>query len=514
MSSSLISGKYVLCKKSESDEFQVLEDASVFQRDGLIIEIGDTKDLKIKFQPDEIIGSSEFIVLPGFVNSHHHVGLTPFQTGSPDLPLELWWVSRLSKRNVDLYLDTLYSAFELIESGVTTVQHMHSRVPSPLERILFGANEVLRAYNDIGMRVSYSYLIREQNRLVYEPDKKFFKRLPSDLRGDVETLISSQAIPLEENFILFETLHSQYQDYERIRIQLAPANLHWCTDDGLRMVREYADKYQVPIHMHLVESRYQREYARRRTGTTAVKHLQQLGLLGPDLTLGHGVWLTEEDIDLVAESGVRVCTNASSNLRLRSGIAPLNRLADRGVPLAIGIDEAGINDDRDMLLEMRMVMRLHREPGMDEIVPTSAHVLSMATEEGAETTPFRSKIGKLYPGKAADIVLMRWKDIAYPYLDPDTSVVDAIVHRAKSSAVETVIVAGEVIYKDRKFVRVDKQAILAELAAVLSVPLSEGEFKRAKIAKALMPHVKKFYHDEGYNKLSDYSPFYRFNAYH
>src|SRR5207249_7282000 len=90
-----------------------------------------------------------------------------------------------------------------------------------------------------------------------------------------------------------------------------------------------------------------------------------MGFLGPHLTLGHGVWLTEDDIDLVVETGTMICHNASSNLRLRSGVAPLNHFLARGVRVALGLDEAGINDDRDMLQEMRLVLRLHREPGMD-----------------------------------------------------------------------------------------------------------------------------------------------------
>ena len=101
------------------------------------------------------------------------------------------------------------------------------------------------------------------------------------------------------------------------------------------------------------------------------RYLEDLGLLGPQMTLGHGVWLTEADIERVAETGTMICHNASSNLRLRSGMAPFNHWAARGVRVAIGLDEAGINDDRDMLQEMRLVLRLHRVPGMEDAVPTS-----------------------------------------------------------------------------------------------------------------------------------------------
>ena len=105
---------------------------------------------------------------------------------------------------------------------------------------------------------------------------------------------------------------------------------------------------------------------------------------------------------------------------MRSGVAALNKLEAAGITTAIGIDEAGINDDRDMLQEMRMVLRAHRVPGIDDEVPTPAQVFRMATSGGAATTPFAEAIGALEVGRAADIVLIDWRAISYPYLDPET----------------------------------------------------------------------------------------------
>jgi 5-methylthioadenosine/S-adenosylhomocysteine deaminase len=201
-----------------------------------------------------------------------------------------------------------------------------------------------------------------------------------------------------------------------------------------------------------------------------------------------------------------ICHNASSNLRLRSGVGPLNHWAARGVRVAIGLDEAGINDDRDMLQGMRLVLRLHRVPGMDDVVPTCPQVLRMATEDGAATTPYAGRIGTLEPGKAADLVLLSWPQIAYPYLDPDTSLVDAVVHRAKSSGVALVMVAGEVILRDGRFTRIDKEAVLAELAASLRAPLTPDEASR-RLSREVFPVVKRFY--EGSLDEATRVPFYR-----
>jgi 5-methylthioadenosine/S-adenosylhomocysteine deaminase len=510
MALSLIRGKYVICKIRSRTVADVIEDGAVVQRDGTILAIGPYAALAQQYQPDETFGSAEHVVMPGLVNSHHHVGLTPFQLGSPDYPLELWFASRMAARSVDPYLDTLYSAFEMLESGITTVQHLHGVRIAPVSRVLEATEQILKAYDDIGMRVSYSYALRDQNRLVYEADEAFVRRLPASLAPDIAAYLRGQAIPLADHLALFTDLRERWHSRERTRIQLAPANLHWCSDEALHALRDYAETYHVGLHMHVLETPYQQEYAQRRTGKTAVRHLADLGLLGPQLTIGHGVWLTEADIDLVASTGTMVCHNASSNLRLRSGVAPLNPLLARGVQVALGLDEAGINDDRDMLQEMRLVLRLHREPGMDDRVPTSTQVLQMATEHGAQTTGFAGLIGTLEPGKAADLVLMPWHHLAYPYLDPAISVIDAVVHRGKVSGVETVLVAGAPVLQDGQIVRVAKAAVLEELATALRQPLSLEEAQRRQLARDIFPHVQRFY--DGWLDEQAREPFYRTSA--
>ena len=218
----------------------------------------------------------------------------------------------------------------------------------------------------------------------------------------------------------------------------------------------------------------------------------------------------EDDIELVAETGTMLCHNASSNLRLRSGVAPVNRFLVRGVRVALGLDEAGINDDRDMLQEMRLVLRLHRVPGMEDVVPTAPQVFQMATEYGAQTTGFAQTIGTIAPGKAADLVVMHWHQIAYPYLDAGTSIIDAVVHRGKTSGVETVLVAGEPVLRDGQFTRINKADVLADLAASLRVPLSPDDARRQQLARDLFPHVQHVY--DGWLDESAREPFYRASA--
>jgi cytosine/adenosine deaminase-related metal-dependent hydrolase len=164
MSASVIRSRAMVTHAIDRHRWNEITDGAVLQEDGRIVEIGTYQELSRKHPNVAVVGSGKEVMLPGFVNGHHHIGLTPVQLGSPDMPLELWFVTRLVMRNVNLYLDTLYSAFEMIASGVTTVQHLHGRLPGKLDQVERGCDEAIRAYWDVGMRVSYSYAVRDQNR--------------------------------------------------------------------------------------------------------------------------------------------------------------------------------------------------------------------------------------------------------------------------------------------------------------------------------------------------------------
>lgn len=485
----------------------VIDDGAVLARDGVIVAIGTLDELKVQAPDAEVRVYRDHVMLPGFVNSHHHVGMTPLQMGSPDHALELWFASRMPGRRIDLTLDTLYSAFEMIASGVTTVQHIHGWMAGGLEEIHGGASKVLAAYRAIGMRASYCYAVREQNRLVYEADEEFCAKLPSDLGQELAAYLKSQAMPFDDFLTLFDRLTADNAGQTLTRVQLAPANLHWCSDDGLLAIEERSKAAGVPMHMHLLETAYQKEYARRRTGKTAVRHLHDLGLLTSRMTLGHSVWMTDEDIDIVADAGTCICHNCSSNFRLRSGVAPLNRFEAKGITVGMGLDEAGINDDRDMLQELRLVLRAHRVPGMDpDEVPTCPQVLRMATEDGAKTTAFGTEIGKLEPGRGFDAVLMNWTTATYPYQDADVPMLDALMQRAKTDAVDAVFIAGDLVYADGRFTKIDRDAVLREISDVLAKPRTDVELARQKLGHAVFPHVKAFY--DGYLGDAPVIPFY------
>ncbi len=507
MTATMVRARHLITRTLDRHSHEQHDDAALIQEDGVITAIGGYEDLRRRYPDMAVLGDGQQVVLPGFVNSHHHVGMTPVQLGSPDMPLELWFITRLVCRNVDLRLDTLYSAFEMLASGVTTVQHIHGWIPGALQDVENAANTVIGAYEDIGMRVSYSFALRDQNRLIYQADQDFVASLPEELRAPMARHFARFRMSLDDNFDLFRHLRTRHEGKERVRVQLAPANLHWCSDAALTKLADLSASEDVPMHMHLLETAFQKEYAARRGGCTAVEYIDRFGLVTKNLTLGHGVWLSEKDIDRLAEAGACVCHNCSSNFRLRSGIAPLNRLEARGVTTAIGTDEAGINDDRDMLQEMRMVLRAHRVPGIGDDVPTMQQVLRMATAGGARTTSFDGRIGTLEVGKAADLVMIDWQQVAWPFLDEEMPVLDAVLQRAKMGGVRTTMVDGEVLYQDGRFTRVDQDAALKALHEDLSKALADDEVERRKLSKALLPHVKRFYTD--YFNPERHQPFYR-----
>ncbi|MFP6595575.1 MAG: hypothetical protein VB860_11525 [Dehalococcoidia bacterium] len=167
----------------DDDTSEVIEDGAAFQRDGEIIEIGRYPDLKQRYDPDEVIGSPSFVVIPGMTNAHHHMGLTSFQLGSLDMPLEPSLFSEWISRAVDPYLETIWSTLQMIELGTTTVMHNQSMVRTPVELDFYESNaRIVDAYEDSGMRVAFSLYNRDQHFFTSQKDDDFLESLPPCVR--------------------------------------------------------------------------------------------------------------------------------------------------------------------------------------------------------------------------------------------------------------------------------------------------------------------------------------------
>ena len=493
------------------DDPNGLADAAILVEDGKIAEIGPASELTARHPNLPGEGGPDMIALPGFVNSHHHFGITPLMGGVPFAPLEFWLPRFRAMRGVGHRFDTLFSAIEMLESGTTTVHHINSGLVGTPENWETATGAILAAYGEVGMRVSYSFMMRDRNVLSYDDDAKLLATLPKELRDWIAPQLAAAATPTRDYMDFFEAMRGRYAGDPNLRMSLAPANLHWCSDESLQLIFETARKHGASIHMHLLETERQARFAETRYGHTAIQHLAALGCLGPELTLGHGNWATESDLELLGECGCMVCHNASSGLRLGSGIAPVNRMREKNIPVALGIDQSNIMDDRDMTVEMKLVWALHRETGLFNNRPDASNVLRMATEHGARSAGFGDVAGRLEPGMQADIVLMRRADIERPFVSSRTPLAETVLHRASKSAIDQVYVAGRKVVDNGRVTGIDRDAVMREIEDVLAAPETAEEARGWDMVNALIPHLEKFIGGTGV--VTDHTP-YRYNRFH
>lgn len=496
MASSLTRGKYILGAADNGDLMETLYDAAVYQEDGLIKDVGPYQELRDKYAPDAELGGPDYAIIPGLVNSHHHGrGVTTLQMGTCDDCLETWILAGWGRRSYDHYLMTLYTAMNMLESGTTTVMYNHPQTAAAT--LKEDVDAVLKGFLDAGMRVAFSSYLRNQNRIVYSDDADYLAGLPADLANDVRRYLVAGHMSDDDYFSFCDDMHRQYNGDPsgKVRVLLSPANVQWNSDEFLTRTKDRAAHLRTGIHMHLVESPYQKDYGIRTWGKTPVEHLHDLEFLGPEVSFAHAVWLTQRDIEILADSGATVCHNASSNLRLKNGIAPVNPMLSSGVNVAMGTDSTAINDDDDLIQEMRLVAKLHRQPGISEPAITAGQVLRMATANASSPTGFAGEIGTLRPGHRADMVLIRLDVLSDPYLDDDVPPVEVILGRAKARDIAATIVDGEVVTRGGQHQRFNKADVARELREQLARPVEPETLAVRRMASQLSPYVERYYLD-------------------
>ena len=390
--------------------------------DGKISYIG--KDLPDSFAADEVIDGKGMLATAGMVNTHGHVSMTLLRSYADDMALMDWLENKIwpieAKMNAkDIYWGAMLGIAEMLKSGTTCFADMYCFM-----------DDVARAVAETGIRANLS---RGLIGLAPDKDEK-----------------------LAENTQLVKDW--QGYDNERIRITYGPHAPYTCPIEYLQKVIEAAQANNAEIQMHLCETKGEVENCIKKHGVTPIKLMDQLGMFEQGTIAAHCVYLTEDDMDIMAAKNVRVAHNPQSNLKLASGIAPVARMLEKGICVGLGTDGASSNNNLDMLEECRAAAMLHKTTTLNPLAVPAAQAWDMATVNGAKVLGF-DELGKLSVGQQADIVL--W-NMHKPYWYPRHNKLSLLVYAANSSDADTVIVNGKVVLQNGSMTLFDEEKIYAE----------------------------------------------------
>ena len=473
----------------------VQSDFGVCVEGAMIVATGSYVALRQAYPTAEVVGGADYALLPGLVNSHDHGrGLGTLPLGVADDLLEVWLPGLFTQPGIDRYHLARYEGQLLLRSGVCTTAHSHN--PLRWETLFDEAEETLRGYGEAGIRVAFHPPMIDQNPLVYAERERFLAGLPATLQEAAQGFL--QPIPLTEDdyFRQLTTLYHRYHDApsHKAHIQVSPAGGQWCSDALILRAVDFARQHKTRVQMHMLETQYQRHYAYRRWGKSFIQHLADIGALGPWLTLAHMVWLDDADLPLLAAHGVGVAHNPSSNLRLRSGVAPVPALLDAGVLVGVGLDGQALDDDQDYLRELRLAWTLANRPGASARTVTASEVWQMGTTHGhAITFGPEAPIGTLMPGALADLVLLDWAAVQGVWASPVAPPLDLLLRRAKREHVRHVMVHGQWVVQDGRSTLVDEGECVAAMRAELARFTADELAANAAAALALAPYLRRFY---------------------
>jgi len=472
--------------------------------------IGTYDELSNRYPNTKEIGGEKFLLIPGLINGHSHGrGLTDFQRGALDNTLESWLLDTRKYIPVPVYDDVAFSAARLLKSGVTTTMDNHIlKDPKAYENEF---DDVLKAYSDTGIRVQFNPAIRNDNPFVYGDNKAFIASLPDSLKQVLTSPPPSGSLTGENSVKVVSELHGRCSS-PMTRIGFGPLAPQWCTKELLLEVRHAADRLGTPIHVHAAQSIFQKIYGLEFLGKTLIEYMNDIGFLGAGLVIGHCVWPTESDIELLSKTDTAVTHHPSCNLRVRNGISPVFHMLQAGVLVGLGLDGKSINDDDDFIQEMKVCFLLHRIPSLELDSPylSARQVFQMATENNAKLLGYGQELGRLEPGRLADLVLLDYEKMTYPFVDPSHDPIDTLLYRGVGRHVHTVIVNGSIVVQDGRLLTVDEEAIGAQLAEAASRPRAVNERALVHAMDELRAHVVKYY--QGWPEKVKLEPYFGINS--
>ncbi|MDP3066927.1 MAG: amidohydrolase family protein, partial [Methanobacteriaceae archaeon] len=250
----------------------------------------------------------------------------------------------------------------------------------------------------------------------------------------------------------------------KIKVSLGPHAPYTCSEELLRWTRKKADAHDIKIHIHVSETETEVQNFLESHGKRPFEYLDDIGLLGQDLLAAHAVWLSDDEMDIIKEMEVKLSHNPISNMKLASGISPVNKLLDKGICMSLGTDGAASNNNLDLFQEMKTATLLQKVDKLDPTILPANKVLKMATSGGAFALGLEKDIGIIEVGKKADLILINTRS---PNMTPFRNPVSHIVYAAEGADVQTVICNGDVLMKDRQLETIDDAEVIeiAEEAA-------------------------------------------------
>ncbi len=408
-------------------ERKIYQDGSVAARGDSIVAVGPTAEIEGRYKSAQSIDAHGGLVLPGFVNGHTHVPMTLFRGLHDDVTLNDWlykYIFPAEAKNVNeefVRWGTRLAAAEQIRSGVTTFADMY-----------YFEDAVAEETKAAGMRGVLG--------------ETFIDFPAPDNKSEAEMLAYT------EKFL------KRWQGDPLIHAAPAPHSIYTCSKKTLQDAAALARKYHAPILIHLSEMKKEWEDSKKQNGMSPVQYLESLGVLGPDVVGAHCIFVDEADWKTLSQRGVGCVHNPSSNMMIASGVSPVAEMREAGVAVGLGTDgPAGSNNDMDLMEEIDVAAKLAKITKMNPLALNAKAVVEMATIDGARALHMEKEIGSLEAGKKADVVLISLDE---PNAVPMYDVYAQIAYALKGSDVETVVIGGRVVMRDRKLLTVDEPKVL------------------------------------------------------
>jgi cytosine/adenosine deaminase-related metal-dependent hydrolase len=353
---------------------------------------------------------------------------------------------------------------------------VHYTRPSGTMPLVEEAGAIARAASDVGIRIAFALAVRDRNPVVYGDEEPVLSSLSKDDRSTIEQMFVRAPMSPKAYIELTDAIASAIAG-PMVDVQLGPAGVQWCSKPLLEAVAENSAQTGRRIHMHLLETIYQRAWADRHFPDGVVRYLRDIGFLSERLTLAHCIHARPDEIEMIAASGARIVTNFSSNLHLRSGLAPIAAAHQCGCAIAVGVDGLALDEDDDVLREMRLVQMMHGGLGFKRTWSTS-EFLALAVANGRRATG-SSGTGALVSGAPADFVTIDLDRLDRDRIMP-VDPIDLLFARGNASLLRDVVVDGRLIVRDGRCTGVDLPVIEQELRGIYRVNAGKlGSFQRA-----------------------------------